>query len=266
MATTVDIERTAPSVDAARNAILREIARGGLAGLVVGIVLGGIGGRLVMRLAAVLVPSSAGSFTENGNVIGTITVGGSVALIVFLGLLAGVFAGSLWVIIRPWLPSGMVARALVTMPFAVAIGSQTLVDDRNRDFAILDRDPLVVASLIALVALFGPALAVVDGWLERRLPIQVSGRGETGYALVTALGVLLTLFLVAPTLLGAPLFGAGIAVAVIGLATLTRWGLATVARSEPPWLPWVARGAFVVATVAGLAATTREVIGILGVR
>ena len=59
--------------------IVRDIARGGLAGLAVGIVLGGLGGRLVMRLAALLVPTATGFFTENGNQIGVITFGGSVA-------------------------------------------------------------------------------------------------------------------------------------------------------------------------------------------
>jgi hypothetical protein len=36
--------------------ILREIATGGLAGLIAGLVVGGVGGRLVMRLAATSCP------------------------------------------------------------------------------------------------------------------------------------------------------------------------------------------------------------------
>ena len=46
--------------------------------MVVGLLVAGIGGRLVMRLAALLVPDSVGRFTENGNVIGTITLDGEV--------------------------------------------------------------------------------------------------------------------------------------------------------------------------------------------
>jgi len=45
----------------------RDITRGGLAGLIVGVLLAGIGGRVVMRLAALLVPAADGAFTENGN-------------------------------------------------------------------------------------------------------------------------------------------------------------------------------------------------------
>ena len=100
------------------NEILREITRGGLAGLIAGIFVAGIGGRLVMRLAALLVPESAGNLTENGNRIGDITAGGTFALILFVGLFFGVAAGSLWVVLRPWLPTTSSARALVSVPIA----------------------------------------------------------------------------------------------------------------------------------------------------
>ena len=51
------------SGSAAAQAIVRDIARGGLAGLVTGLLVAGVGGRLVMRIAALLVPGSAGAFT-----------------------------------------------------------------------------------------------------------------------------------------------------------------------------------------------------------
>ena len=68
-----------------------------------------------MRLAALLVPDSVGAFTENGNRIGDITVGGTLALIVFIGLFFGAVAGSLWVVLRPWLPAARGARALASI-------------------------------------------------------------------------------------------------------------------------------------------------------
>ena len=102
--------------------ILRDITRGGLAGLVVGIVVAGFGGRLVMRLAALVVPSANGAFTENGNRIGEITFVGSVALIIFAGLAASIFLAVVWVAISPWLPGRGVVRGLVAMPIAIAFG------------------------------------------------------------------------------------------------------------------------------------------------
>lgn len=53
--------------------VLRDIARGGIAGAIVGITVGGLGGRAVMRIAAILHPDAVGALTENGNRIGYIT-------------------------------------------------------------------------------------------------------------------------------------------------------------------------------------------------
>ena len=97
--------------------IARDMARGGLAGLAVGVVVGGLGGRVVMRLAALLVPDSAGRFTENGNQIGTITLAGSVGLIVFAGLVVGLAVGIVWVTVSPWIPgSGLRRRGRARNP------------------------------------------------------------------------------------------------------------------------------------------------------
>ena len=91
--------------------ILRDIARGGLAGLAVGVVVGGIGGRLAMRLIALLIPESTGRFTENGARIGDITLGGTFAVLLFGGLFAGIFVGTIWVVVSPWLPRSWVSAS-----------------------------------------------------------------------------------------------------------------------------------------------------------
>lgn len=248
------------------NEVLRDITRGGLTGLVVGILLAGVGGRLVMRLAALIVPESARAVTENGNVIGTVTFAGSMGLVVFVGLVFGVVAGSLWVVISPWLPAATSARVLLTIPIAVALGTRGLIDDRNRDFAILRHDPLVIASLVILVALFGPALVVVDRWLDGRLPHAGRGDGRivAGYAIVTAIGLLLTAFLVIPIILGSDIFVAGVALVLVGFCTLASWWF-RIERdgTRPPRLVVIARGALAVAVVAGLAVAIREIAGVL---
>lgn len=244
--------------------VLRDITRGGLAGLVVGLLVAGIGGRLVMRLAALLVPGSIGRFTENGNVIGSITLDGSLALFVFGGLLFGAVAGSLWVVIRPWLPNDTATRALVTIPIAIALGTRGLIDDRNRDFDILGHDALVVASLVVLVALFGPALVVVDRWLDGRLPHAGPGdrRIVAGYVAVAAIGSLLTAFVVVPLFVGSDLRVAGIALVVVGCCTLASWWFRIVRDGTvPARLAIIARSSLAVAVVAGLAVAVREVVG-----
>jgi hypothetical protein len=263
---TIEAVAEEPSSTAAINDLLRDIARGGLAGLLVGIVVAGIGGRIVMRLAALLVPEATGRFTENGNRIGTITLDGSLALVVFVGLFFGIVAGSLWVVMRPWLPQGAMARGLVTLPIAVALGTRGLIDADNPDFALLGRDPVVIGSLVVLVALFGPALVLADRWLDARLPHPVPGESRIvlGYLVVTMLGVLLTLFAVLPTYLGSDLRVAGVALVVVGLATLLSWRADSRGARLPVWVPPVARSALVVATISGLWVTAGELAAVLG--
>src|SRR5215213_7874066 len=92
-----DAPVAAPSLDA-RPAVwplgelLRDIARSGIAGIIVGVFVAGLGGRVVMRIAAILHPRAVGLTTENGEVIGAITLSGTLALLVFGGLGMGLVA------------------------------------------------------------------------------------------------------------------------------------------------------------------------------
>jgi hypothetical protein len=264
------LETTADEpIDAtATNEVFRDIARGGLAGLMVGIVLAGLGGRLVMRLAALLVPDAAGSLTEQGFVVGTITPAGTMGLIVAFGLFGGAVVGAVWVVIRPWLPTSPAARAIVAVPIALGLGTTVLVDAGNPDFFILGHDPVIVGSLVLLIAAFGPAMALVDGWLERRLPHPGSGGGKVVgvYVLIAAIGSLLTFFIIVPFFLRPESRVVGILLIVVGLATLASWVVRSERGREPGRrLMVVARGALTLATAAGLIAAGREVMGALAV-
>ena len=244
----------------------RDIARGGLAGLVVGIVVGGIGGRVVMRLAALLVPAADGLPTENGNRIGDITVGGSLALILFVGLFVGATAGTVWVVVRPWLPGSGIVRALATAVVAISVGTFALIEGDNLDFLILRHDPLVVGSLVGLVGLAGLAVSFLDEWLDRRLPAAPSLQSTAAWTYAT-IGIL-GMFLV-PLVVGAYLGGdmrpAGVGLVVVGLATLAWWALRFRGATRPPGsLDIVARVALAATVLAGLAIQAPEIAGALG--
>jgi hypothetical protein len=247
--------------------ILRDIARGGLAGLVVGVVVAGLGGRVVMRVAGLLVPSANGSFTENGNRIGDITLAGSVGLIVFVGLLAALIFGVVWVVISPWLPASGVIRGLVAMPIAVALGAFGLIDRGNRDFAILGHDPLVVASLVALVALSGPAMVVADGWLDRRLPHAASAASRAGivYLLLSVVGGLFGGLLLLQAAVGRESQPLGITIIAVGFVTAAWWYRRVRGQNSAPRpLRIAARLILLVGTVAGYMVLVPEVTGALG--
>jgi hypothetical protein len=246
--------------------ILRDIARSGLAGLLAGILVAGIGGRLVMRLAALIVPASAGRFTENGNQIGDITVSGSLGLILLGGLFFGTAGGTIWVVISPWIPGTGLRRAILAMPIAVALTGVSLIHAGNPDFRLLRYDGLVVAMLIALVALAGLTIALLDDWLDRRLPpANASGRADTTYAIVAGTGgvlifpVVLVSYLSEETLLG-------LALVAVGLATLAWWSVRMSGRARPATLLIAGRLALLAAVAIGAVELAPEVAGALGTR
>lgn len=246
-------------------AILREITRGGLAGLIVGVVVGGIGGRFVMRLAALLVPAADGGLTENGNVIGDITMNGTLSLFLFAGVAVGIVGGSLWVMVAPWLPVRLGRRAVAATVLAVPIATPGLVDASNPDFIVLRHDPAVVASLIGLIALFAIGLVLTERWLDHRLPHPAARSPvTTAYALITAIGTVLTLLVVVPTLLTSRVGVSGYALVLVGLLTLASWIL-RVRGGDPAdaRLAVIARVALLVAVAAGSWASVTQVRGAL---
>jgi hypothetical protein len=248
--------------------ILRDITRGGLAGLVVGIVVAGFGGRLVMRLAALLVPSANGSLTENGNRIGEITLAGSLALVIFAGLAATIVLAVIWVAIAPWLPGRGVVRGLAAMPIAIAMGAFGLINAGNPDFIVLRHDPVVVAFLLALVAITAPAMAVADGWLDRRLPhayVVASPAGIT-YAILSVLGLALGSVLVFQAIAGEESQPLGVTVLAVGVVTVCWWAQRLAGRGTPSrGLRITGRTILVVGTAVGLVALAPELAGALGI-
>lgn len=260
----------AGSLDFPLGEVLRDITRGGLAGAIAGVFVGGIGGRVVMRVAAHVHSSATGAITENGNRIGEISLGGTLFLLVF-ALLFGLMAGGLWVIASPWLPGRTTTRAFLSAGVAILIGTPLVIIGRNPDFVILNHDARVVGLLVALVGLIGLSIALVDDWLERRLPH--TARGERGPTVVYSIVTLLGLVLVLPFLLlifltsdeyDLPL-RAGLALLLVGACTATWSGLRIRGRMSPPRsLIVAARSALFVALVLGFLTALPHVSRALG--
>jgi hypothetical protein len=245
---------------------LRDIARGGIAGLLTGILVAGIGGRIVMRAAALLVPEAAGQFTENGNRIGSITLSGTLGLVLVGGLFFGLLGATVWVVVSPWIPGGSRTRALLAMPIAVALAGVALVQADNPDFRVLRHDAATVVLLLALVSLAGLAIASFDRWLDRRLPAAtVSAPADAVYLTLTVAGGVLIFPIVVAGYLGEerPL---GLALLAVGLATIIHWALRYQRRpAAPTWLVVAGRGSLLVAVVLGVLALASDAASALGV-
>ena len=265
---------TAPAdetvVDSPGREILREIARGGLTGVIVGAVVVGFGGRIAMRVSTMLQPGAIGGITDNGNRIGDITAGGTLALVT-VGMFIGAMAGIVWVVATPWLPAGGWRRAIVAVPLAMAVGTVGLIEGNTGDFIQLHHDPKIVALLIALVGCVGLAFSLIDDLLERRLPHASARAGATAlYSLVVAIGAFVVFPITLASYFGSSRAGVGliaIALVVVGLATATWWLLRVdghVHVHPPRTLAIVGRAALLLGALAGIGAGLPGVAGALG--
>ena len=146
------------------------VAAAGIAGALVG----GLGSRLVMRFAALAAPEVRGTLTENGNVVGEITLQGTIVLMIFAGLSSSVFGAGAFVVAKPWLPRGTVPRGLVFGAFLLALTGPAVVDAANADFVILGDRLLNVTMFSSLFVAFGLVASAASAFVERRVPPAAS--------------------------------------------------------------------------------------------
>lgn len=155
-------------------------------GFVAGLVAEGFGSRLAMRIMA-LTSSDAvqGVRTEAEAVVGEITVGGTVFLLLFGGVI-GAAGGVIYLAIRRWLPGRGWRQGLVLGVVALAATGRLLVAPDNLDFAILDPAALAVAMFLALPLLYGPLFVPLHERAWRYLHGERT-RAKTALTLVSIL-------------------------------------------------------------------------------
>jgi hypothetical protein len=87
---------------------VRGVAVALVAGFWAGILVTGPAVRLAMRLLAVTAGDDAQRrFTEADEIVGRVDVGGTIALVVFGGILPGLLSGGIYVLVRRLLPAGV---------------------------------------------------------------------------------------------------------------------------------------------------------------
>jgi hypothetical protein len=94
------------------------------AGAVAGVLAAGPGGRLAMRLLALTSPDAEGAFTEAGEIVGEISLDGTLGFIVFGGLPAGVLSGALDALLRPLLPPGRAGGVVLGALLLILAGTR----------------------------------------------------------------------------------------------------------------------------------------------
>lgn len=223
-----------------------------------------------MRVSAIAAGSeAAGLVTENGNTVGEVTVGGTVALIVFGGGLGGLLASIVVVGAEPWLRWMGPLRGL---GFGLAVLAAYAYHEpfESFDFLLLDPPALNVAMFGGLFIGFGFAVSGVYWLLDRRLP-PAGDDIQIGYLVLASFGMM-PLFMAA-LFFTTPSFCACEPAHLIGLTILVMVAstVITLAASASAAVPrWLSRtvtltgyGALAVLLVTGLSRTLDEIRVIL---
>lgn len=154
-----------PTVAWTLGGLLRAVGAATLAGAVAGMVIG-FGGRLAMRISGIAAgPALAGVRTESGNPVGDITLGGTLVLILYVGLSSGVYGGLLYAALRPWLARAGAAAGVVFGLLVLAAFGTIAIRSGNPDFRLFGPPVLNVLTFSALFVLFGVATV----WLAERI-------------------------------------------------------------------------------------------------
>jgi hypothetical protein len=141
-------------------ALARHLGMASLAGAITGVLVGGLLGRVVMRISGFTAgPTLIGVTTENGNRVGDITFGGTLGLVMFVALPFGLLGGILYAIVEPWLRRARPWHGLAYgAGLLLAIGFLVL-DPANFDFTRFGSPLLNVAMFAALFLIFGVMIA-----------------------------------------------------------------------------------------------------------
>ena len=193
---------------------VRAVGVGAFAGAICGALIGGLGGRIAMRISGHLTGPDVTLQTANGNVLGEITLGGTIALVFFTGIAPGVPTGVLYALVRPSLERAGRLRGLVFGLGLLALAGPFAIEPFNVDFDRFGILWLNVLMFAALFVLIGVALAPLYDLVER------NSRGASSMGEVQVLAV--AVWLAVPAAL---LTVALVAVVVVSnLATLVRLG------------------------------------------
>ncbi|SDT21636.1 hypothetical protein SAMN04488543_3330 [Friedmanniella luteola] len=143
-----------------------------LSGLAVAVLVVGPGGRLAMRLLAATSPGARGRLTEAGEVVGDISLEGTLGFVVFGAVPAGLLAALAHLLLHRALPRGVLGGLCLGAVLLIALGSvlEPLRPD-NVDFALLGPGWLAVAVYALLALATGVAAAAFTARLSRLLPL-----------------------------------------------------------------------------------------------
>lgn len=172
--------------------LVRLVGVGALGGFLTGAIVGGLGGRMIMRIIALNAgPSHAGTLTAGGDTIGRITPLGTMQVVLGAGLGFGLGAGILYVALRPWLTQFGRWRGITFGVLMLGSLGFVFFDPSNPDFARLGSPWINIGLFGLLFIVFGWLLAPAVHWIDHVLPGRMA-RQHGPFASIAGYGVLVT--------------------------------------------------------------------------
>jgi hypothetical protein len=225
----------------------RRLGAGIWAGLIPGLVIGGVGGRMamfVLRLTSD--PRLHGLETDDGFVIGKFT--GDTVFLLLVGSALGAAGGVFYLIVRPWLPER--TRSLAMAVLAALVGGAVVIRPDGIDFTLLEPLWLAIVMFVLLPGLYGFAMSL----LAEKLLDDAAGPRLTGWA--SSLLPLVAILAAGP---------AGVVVLIIaGVGwALNRASNVTTTTWTSPGMTWVGRGGLLLIGLLALYALGKDVAEIL---
>jgi hypothetical protein len=203
-------------------------------------------------LAVTAGADAQGRITEAEQLVGRITVDGTLGFVVFTALLFGLASGLVFVLLHRWLPAGWVGGLAYGALLLVVAGTRLEPLRRdNPDFDLVGPGWLAVAGFAALVVFHGVLVAALAGRLSRAVPLLAASPGA-----IAAHAPLLLLGLLAP--LG--LLAAVVGVLVVGASRIPQ----VVAAVQTPRLAVVGRVALAVAGLVLFPGFVSTIVNIVG--
>ncbi len=232
-------------------AYLRQVAAVGCAAVVTGALVAFPGGRLVMRLLALLNPEDTGQVTDDGFLVGRISLGGSGQLLL-AAVQISMLGAVIFLLVRPLL---LGPRWLRTTTLAVGVATTVaalLVTPQSFDFLVLEPRWLPIALFWLLPAVHVVVFATLaEHWLADDSWFARAPLSKVRWTL------LLWLLAGAALVLAVPL----VAMVLAGVLLLRRFPVSSSTANAARWAGRAALVVIFVGAVVDLARDTQQLVG-----